>query len=792
VLQEVTHWAEQFAAATGVRGSTVLLQFLNSRESFQVLLARWLRHYLGHSEPLERLKSAPEIALAVESLSRGINFNDVLGDLLASDQFYERAGGTDASLIIRCFETVLGRSPEGNEVNDWVVKSADRSRPDVTQAFLDGEEVARTLVARWYQDYLGHSQPLGDIKTWPALDFWATRLMEYKDYFAVLAELLAQEYLGPVDRPDRAWTPPPGPFCHPVQVQRGKASSFRAGKPILTTTYFYWYDNVSGENVRYPDGGSFITHHPPTLDGFSYRNTSWHERELRDMTEAGIDVVLPVFYGSPFSDSQFHDTTAAVGAVQFSDPGLRRLVAARCRLLREGLRPPSIGIFFDTGTLGRINPKDYHADLTTFGGKRWLYETVRNFFSHVPPSHWACIDGKPLVFFYHLGHASAMDEQVMSHVRESFKRDFGVDCYIVCPSLRKCPAILNSPALTYWVESLHKKQIFAVLAEFLATEEFYKAAGGDDTSFIDRLYHRLLGRLPVPEEKGPWLKKLKSLSRRSVAELFLGREETLRTWVAVWFRRHLRRLQPVAEIKLSPEIDTWVRKLAAAEDPLSVLADFLAGEEFYKASGNNDDGLVNNLYQQIVDRLFDPAGKAHWLEALGHMSREQLIGGFLRSDEAYRILVSGWFHHYLGALNSGEGDAQYNWGGALHPEFLDVAALGPGYDQSAARDRPTLIVSRDEGNRYRWAWEMLLEMNPRPWLVHLETWNELVEGSDICETREFGRQYINLTRLYADRFHADPDPAQHGQEKTDRQGNRGWERCWQVLTEAAKSLPVPS
>jgi hypothetical protein len=34
----------------------------------------------------------------------------------------------------------------------------------------------------------------------------------------------------------------------------------------------------------------------------------------------------------------------------------------------------------------------------------------------------------------------------------------------------------------------------------------------------------------------------------------------------------------------------------------------------------------------------------------------------------------------------------------------------------------------------------------------VETWNELDEGTGILETREFGRQYIDLTRRYADMF----------------------------------------
>ena len=37
-------------------------------------------------------------------------------------------------------------------------------------------------------------------------------------------------------------------------------------------------------------------------------------------------------------------------------------------------------------------------------------------------------------------------------------------------------------------------------------------------------------------------------------------------------------------------------------------------------------------------------------------------------------------------------------------------------------------------------------------ILALETWNELAEGSQIAETVQDGRLYIELTRRYADLF----------------------------------------
>jgi len=103
----------------------------------------------------------------------------------------------------------------------------------------------------------------------------------------------------------------------------------------------------------------------------------------------------------------------------------------------------------------------------------------------------------------------------------------------------------------------------------------------------------------------------------------------------------------------------------------------------------------------------------------------------------------------------GEADAVYAWGGALKPRiYSSVASIGPGYDHHAVPGRKPLVVDREGGDFYRRAWELILSMDPekRPRIAMIETWNELHEGTDICETVEYGRQYIELTRHYVDLF----------------------------------------
>ena len=90
------------------------------------------------------------------------------------------------------------------------------------------------------------------------------------------------------------------------------------------------------------------------------------------------------------------------------------------------------------------------------------------------------------------------------------------------------------------------------------------------------------------------------------------------------------------------------------------------------------------------------------------------------------------------------------WGGAIHPNFLGVAEIGPGYDHSAVPGRTPLVISREGGKFYEKAWLQVLKRAPK--IVILETWNEFHEGTSLAESREHGRQYINLTRRFVDQF----------------------------------------
>ncbi len=107
-------------------------------------------------------------------------------------------------------------------------------------------------------------------------------------------------------------------------------------------------------------------------------------------------------------------------------------------------------------------------------------------------------------------------------------------------------------------------------------------------------------------------------------------------------------------------------------------------------------------------------------------------------------------------------DNVYAWGAAASgPSFLGVLEVGPGFDNLALTCEKHLVVHRDGGAFYRDSWQQALGhagLRPQNNLAAVETWNELHEGTGVCDTAEYGRQYIELTRHYADLFHRGAGP----------------------------------
>jgi hypothetical protein len=220
---------------------------------------------------------------------------------------------------------------------------------------------------------------------------------------------------GPPNDPGPLTWAHPGPYVgsgfDPAQL-----APFSAKQPLATTYYFYW-DDLTDPNHRDPDR----IFHPVDQDHYSFLNPDTHFKQFSDMQAAGLDFALAVYWGEPGHPGRTFNTTPGH---DWSTEGIPPMVQALDRLAAGG-RPFKLGLFYDTTILA-------NADLTTPNGRAYFYVNVRDFFSRIPPRHWAAIDGKPIVWLYDTQWVARFDQATFADLSERFAADFaGVQPYVV-------------------------------------------------------------------------------------------------------------------------------------------------------------------------------------------------------------------------------------------------------------------------------------------------------------------------------------------------------------------------
>jgi hypothetical protein len=100
----------------------------------QYFVDTWYRQFLG------RLPD-PSAAVWVLQLVNGRPAGNVLGDILASREFFALAGGTNAGFVALLYQDQLGRAPTAAELLFWVnlLGTSARSRKTVAVLFLSSQ-----------------------------------------------------------------------------------------------------------------------------------------------------------------------------------------------------------------------------------------------------------------------------------------------------------------------------------------------------------------------------------------------------------------------------------------------------------------------------------------------------------------------------------------------------------------------------------------------------------------------------------------------------------------------------
>jgi hypothetical protein len=231
----------------------------------------------------------------------------------------------------------------------------------------------------------------------------------------VLALLLAAAVLPAAaqEQPDYLRWSNPGPYRTAAGWSDFAISTFRADEPVVATYFFYWFDAEFLRNQRrafdpYPFKAV-------DQDTQSFRDPKWYLKQFSDMVDAGVDVILPDYWGEP---GQYNRRVAPAPELNlFATEGIPPMVEG-LRLLEAQGKTLKIGLFLDTTIMN-------DEDLTTERGKQIFYASIRNFYSRIPPRHWAAIDGKPLVWLYDAQRVYAFDQSTFDYVYEQFPRDFG-------------------------------------------------------------------------------------------------------------------------------------------------------------------------------------------------------------------------------------------------------------------------------------------------------------------------------------------------------------------------------
>lgn len=197
----------------------------------------------------------------------------------------------------------------------------------------------------------------------------------------------------------------------------GSALVRASDSKFVATYFFYWYDIYTLRHIIDPDQTDALTDHPKDMKDFSYTSVNWFKKELKDMIAAGIDIVLPVYWGS---------TQEKI----WSYEGLKVMSRAMDEMVKSNVRVPKVGMFYDTTALwqenGGIKP-----DLTSKEGKELFYSMIRDFFTVVPKKYWAFVDSRPVVWLYSAGWVERYSQDTFNYVRDNFKKDFGYNPYII-------------------------------------------------------------------------------------------------------------------------------------------------------------------------------------------------------------------------------------------------------------------------------------------------------------------------------------------------------------------------
>jgi Ca2+-binding RTX toxin-like protein len=152
----------------------------------------------------------------------------------------------------------------------------------------------------------------------------------------------------------------------------------------------------------------------------------------------------------------------------------------------------------------------------------------------------------------------------------------------------------------------------SVLTGILGSGEYFARSGNSNISFINALYHDLLGRLPGPSEINTWLGVLAHTNRSAVALSFLMSTEFRSGLIESWYMAYLGR---AAE---STDLNFWLAQMKQGLSQAAVQAAILGSAEYQSRVSsqfvsNPKVALIQGLYRDVLHRTAGSAEINYWL-----------------------------------------------------------------------------------------------------------------------------------------------------------------------------------
>jgi hypothetical protein len=189
-----------------------------------------------------------------------------------------------------------------------------------------------------------------------------------------------------------------------------------------------------------------------------------------------------------------------------------------------------------------------------------------------------------------------------------------------------------------------------------------QAVGTPDERFVAQAYLDLLERPVDPVGLASWTALLAgAASRTQVVAAIEASQEYETDLVQNLYSLYLHRIGEDAGVRY------WLAILQAGGSVTEIRAGFVGSPEYFQARGNGtNEGFLNALYQDALNRFVDPSGQNSWSLILSQAQLSRInVGGAVFSSREYRQdLVESFYEQFLhrpadqGGLDTFVGDLE--------------------------------------------------------------------------------------------------------------------------------------